>query len=116
MPRAKWVMRAFLAQRKAGNTILLPDGGHLLAPAGENFVRVALMTHIPDESVARCVKDMVHGDGQFNHAQARTQVSSGAGNTVDRFSAQLVGKLRQLFDRQITQIGRRRDPVKERRG
>ena len=68
MRGAKGVVLAFGPLRKAAEATQLAQGGHAIAPSGQDFVRVGLVAHVPDKTVARSVKHIVHGDAEFNGA------------------------------------------------
>ena len=58
-------------------------------------MRISLVPDIPDELVARRVKDLVQGHGEFHDAQTGAQMSAGYRNNIDEFLPQLVRKLVQ---------------------
>ena len=78
MSHPESVIGAFLPFRKAGDTLLLAQGGHALATPGEDLVGIALMAHVPYQAVIRGVVDIVQGDGQFHRAEIGRQVAAGA--------------------------------------
>jgi len=80
------VIRAFLPFREAGDPVLLAQGGHAFAAAGEDLMGVALMAHVPHQAVFRSVEDIVQGDGQFHCAEVGRQMATGAAN---RFQQEL---------------------------
>ena len=49
----------------------LLDGVDVVAAAGEDLVRVALVADVPDQAVDRRLVQPVQGDGELDHAQAR---------------------------------------------
>jgi hypothetical protein len=55
----------------------------------------------------------MQGNGQFDYAEPRTQVTAGDGNCVDRLVPQLRRDLREIGLRQATQIGWRRYRVQK---
>ena len=75
--RAEGVVLAFLPAGKARETATLAQGTDLLAPAGQDLVRIALMADIPDQLIPRRIEQVVQGDGQFDNAEAGTQMSAG---------------------------------------
>ena len=54
--------------------MLLTDSCEPFAAPSQNLVGVALMPHIPDQSVVRCVVQVVQRDSQFNHPKAGAEV------------------------------------------
>ena len=94
MTHTEGVVVAFTAQGKGGRTGFAADQWHLLAAAGQNFMRICLMTHIPYQTVIRGIKDVMQGDGQLNNAQTRAEMSAGLANAVDQIFTQLSAQLR----------------------
>ena len=64
--------------------------------AGEQLVDVALVADVEDEAVARRVEDVVHGDGQLDHAEVRPDVTAGLRDAGDEALANLFGQSFQL--------------------
>ena len=69
MRRAEGVVLAFRAARKAGDTARHAQLRHAFAPAGQDFVRVSLVSYVPDQAVARRVKNVMQRDGEFYGAE-----------------------------------------------
>src|SRR5262249_49568422 len=90
--------------RKAGKTASLAHGAHAIAPAGENLVRVGLVTDVPDEPIRRRVEHVVKGDGELHDAQARAEVPAGQRNGMDQLRAQLVGNGAQCAALLLAQV------------
>ena len=63
MAYAKSVVVAFSALGETCQTAGLAHTVHFLHAAGQDFVWVGLMTHIPHYSVVGCVVDVVQGYG-----------------------------------------------------
>jgi hypothetical protein len=72
-----------------------------------------LMAYIPDQSVARRIENVVQRHGQFDNAEAGSEVTSGRRNSADRFGPQFVCDLPELTLAQVPQIGRRFDGVEK---
>ena len=79
----------------------------------QDFVGVALVADVPDDFVARRVKDRVQGDGQFNHAKTCAQVAACNGYGRNCFGAHFTSELGQLTVAQRFHIGGARDPVQQ---
>ena len=58
-------------------------GLELIAPAGQYFVSVGLVSDVPDEFVVRGIEDVVNGDGQFDDAETGPEVSRVVGQRFD---------------------------------
>ena len=106
MGGAKGVVLAFAAPRKTAQAALLAQGGHALAPPGQNFVRIGLVAHVPDQPVLRRVVDIVQGHRQLDGAQIGAEMPPGLGHAVEQKGPQLSRQSRQLRARQTAKIGR----------
>ncbi len=89
---AKGVVLALGAAREGGDAVLLAQGAHALAPAGEDLMRIRLMAHVPHQPVVRGVEDVMQRDGQLDHAQAGTEMPTGLTDRVEQFQAQFIGQ------------------------
>ena len=105
MRGAEGVVFALVAARKARQAAKLAQRGHAVASPGEDFVRISLVAHIPDDAVFRGVEDIVQSHGQLHRAQVRTQVPTGFGDVVQHAVTQLVGQLGQIGALQAAQVG-----------
>ena len=74
MPYTEGVVFAFAAFGEARQAASVAHGVHLLHAAGENFMRVGLVAHVPDDAVFRGIEYIVQGNGEFNDTQASTKV------------------------------------------
>ena len=102
---AKAVAGAFGAGEEAGDSPPLADGLELVAPSGEDFVRVGLVSDIPDDSVARGLIGAVERDGELDRAEVGGEVSADAKDGVEDKGANVVGEFRQPRERQGAHIG-----------
>ena len=91
------------------------QGANAVAAAGEDLVRIGLVADVPDQAVARRVEDVVEGSGQFDHAEASAEMSTGYRNRIDGFLTQFVGNLPDLLYLELPQIVRGSDRVEKRR-
>src|SRR5690348_7131138 len=62
-----------------------PQGPDAVAPPSQDFVRICLMTDIPDQFVFRRIKNVMQRYGQFDHAETSAQVTAGDSYGVDCF-------------------------------
>ncbi len=104
MGGAERVVFALGPAGKAGKSARLAQGADAVAPAGEDFMRIGLVAHIPDQPVARRVEHGMNGDGQLNHTERGAQMAAGDGNGVDGLRPQFIGELLQLLGREVAQI------------
>src|SRR5207244_2678309 len=82
----------------------LPDRMKLIAAPGENFVRVGLVTDIPDKLIVRRAEDIMKGHGKFDGTKPGPQVSSDLGDRVDEEFPQFGADNLQLRDSQLPEI------------
>ena len=106
-----WALLAFCEPRQA---VLHPERADPVPSPCQDFVRIALVTNIPDQLVARGVEDCVDRHSQFHNPKTRAQMPAGDRNRADGFGAQFMGKLGQLAVRKGFQIGRDMHPIEQR--
>ena len=76
---------------------MLLDGMQELAAAGEHFVRICLMTHVPHEPVVRRVENVMQRHGELDRAEARREVAAAGRDALNEELPQLLrhgGELR----------------------
>ncbi len=110
---AEGVVFALGSLRESGQAAAGAQGANAVTPAGQNFVRISLVTDVPDQLVIGRVKNVVKGHREFDDAEARAEVTAGDGDRVDRFSAQLIGNLLQVPCIDTAQISRTLDGVED---
>ena len=76
MPGGKSIVRAFTDAGETRETFVLTQRMKLAAAAGKEFMGIGLMPDIPDYFILRCIKDIMHGDSQFNNPEIRRQVAA----------------------------------------
>ena len=89
MTNAKGVVLTFGTQRKRSRAFGRTDLGQLLAPACQNFVRIGLMTHIPDNAIVWGIKNVMQSYRQFNNAQTGTKMAARLSNAINEIFTQL---------------------------
>ena len=62
----KGIMFALGTVGTTGESPFLPEGIESVSTAGQNFVGIALMSHIKNKGVGRGLKHPVQRDGQLN--------------------------------------------------
>src|SRR6185312_13011129 len=112
---AKNVVFAFGALGETGESAALAERADPVAAAGDDLVRISLVANVPHDLVARGIENVMERDGEFDDAEARTEMAARHGHRVDRFLSQLVGKLLQLRRLKLAQIGGNFDLVEQRR-
>ena len=93
---AESIVFTFGALGESGQAAAGTQGANAITPAGQNFVRIGLVTDVPDQLVIGRVKNVVKGHRELDDAEARAEMTAGDGDRVDRFSAQLIGNLLQV--------------------
>jgi len=83
MRDAKSIVVRFFTGRETGDSTFLSDAGHFRTAAGDHFMRVGLMSDIPDYSIDRGVEHIMKSNGEFDYAKAGTEVSTTLGNRSD---------------------------------
>ncbi len=81
----------------------------LVAAAGQNLVRIALMADVPHQPIVRRVIQIMQRDGEFDHAEPRAEMSADAGHRFDQVFAQLARDVGQFAFVELAQIGRQVD-------
>src|SRR5882757_9830262 len=114
MSSAERVIFALRALGEAGKAATLPQGADAFAPAGEDLVGIGLVPHIPHQTVARSVENMVQRDRQLDHPQPSPEVTPSDCDRADGLGAQLIGELSQRRLRQAPQVVGAGDGVEER--
>lgn len=104
MRRAEAVILTLGPLGEPRKTAALPQGSDAVAPAGEDFVRIRLMSDVPDQPVPRGVENRMQRDGQFDHAEARAEMPSGYRDRADRLGAEFIRNLTELVVRQFSQV------------
>ena len=114
MRGAKRVVVAFSALREAAQAAHLAQAGHAVTPSGQDFVRVGLVAHVPDDAVVGRVVDIVQCNSQLDRAEIGAEVAAGLGHTVQQKTAQLVSQVPQLVAGQLAQVRRIVNAVQQR--
>ncbi len=113
MGGAERIVFALGALGEARKARALAQGADAVAAAGEDLVRIGLVADIPDQDVVGGLEDVVQGDRQLDHAQARAQMAAGVRDRVDHLGTQLIGELAQLARLQGAQVGGNVDGVEQ---
>src|SRR5690606_37075284 len=100
MTNAEGVVLGLRAFRKTGQAVLLANGRHLFASAGEDLVRVALVTDVPDQAIVRRVVQVMQRDSQFDHTEPGPEMTAAASDRPQQVGAQFINDLYQTLARQ----------------
>ena len=112
--RAEGVVLALGPLGEARQPAALAQRADAVAAAGQDLVRIGLVTDVPDQAVARRVEDPVQRDRQLHDAEPGAEMAARHGDRLDGLVAQLVGDLAEIGLRVRAEIRRRADTVEER--
>ncbi len=107
------VVLGFGAEKKTVEPAVLADGGEAVAAAGEEFMNVALVADVENESIGRGFENAVEGDCQLDDAEVGAEVSAGLGEHGDQLVADLLGENGQLIFGEAFDVGGRVDVGEE---
>ena len=109
MPGAHDVVLGLLDRAERREAAVLADRLQLLAPAGEDLVRVGLVADVPQDLVARGLQQRVQRHRQLARAEVRAEVPADLADRVDDVLAHLLRELRELLlgERRADPRGRR---------
>jgi len=113
VPGTVAVMWAFRAEHEAVEPARLTDRVEAVTPSGEEFVDVGLVAHVEDKMIFRRVEDVVHGKGQFHHAEVGAQMSTVFAQDGDQLLANFFRELFELFDAEFFYVSRTVDRIEQ---
>ena len=113
MPGAKRVVFRLIAPQEAADAAILLDGGKLIAPPGQDLVRVGLMTDIPDQTVVRRIKSIVQRHRQLDRAERSTRVPADPSHRLQNVLPNFISQFRQFVHPQTTQVRGRVDVLEK---
>ena len=85
MRGAEGVVLAFIALGEAVEATALANRPDAFAATGEDFVRIGLVAHVPNQPVTRCIEDVMQSDGEFDDPKATAEMTArfrGSGNNL----------------------------------
>src|SRR5437763_16093803 len=109
------VVLAFRTLGEAGKPASHAQCANPVAPAGEDFVRIGLVTHIPHQAVFRRIEYIVQRHGKLDNSEAGAQMPARDRNGIDGLATQLVSYLPQLLLLEAAQIRRGSNAIEKRR-
>ena len=104
MTSAEMIEFTFTALEITGNATLLTQGVKGAVSAGDQLVRICLMTDIPDHTVLVQIKGLIQGKGQFNNAQTRAEMPAAVGNNLEMAFSDLFRNVLELCNREPMQL------------
>src|ERR1700730_8666770 len=106
MADAEGVVLALGPARERRQPSALLDGRELLAPPGQNLVRIGLMAYIPDQPIVGCLVHIMQCHREFDGAESRGKMPAARADALDQKLSQFCRQRRQLVDWQPAQSGR----------
>lgn len=97
MTNTQYVVFTFIAPRKRVQPVFLTDSADTVTTAGQDLVRICLMTDIPDQMIERCIVNIVQSDRQFDDPQSGGKMAAGLADTVEQVLTQLTTQGRELL-------------------
>jgi hypothetical protein len=91
------VVFAFLRIGESADTAEFAQGAENLPPAGQYFVSVGLMSHVPNDAIVGRIEDVMQCDRQLRASQARSEMPRIFGQNLDHVLAQFLTYLFQLI-------------------
>jgi len=103
---AEVVEAAFAALQITGHPVLLAEGMEAGVTAGDQFVGIGLVAHVPDHLVPVQVEGLVEGEGELHNPQARAEVAAAGGDHLQMFLADLAGDRLEFRGAQTVELVR----------
>ena len=104
MTDAEGVVGALGAGGERRKAVFLLDRSQAVAATGQHFVRVSLMSDVPDQSVLRGVVDMMQGHGELDRPESCGEVAAPGRDGVDQVVTQFGADRTQLASGERAQI------------
>ena len=104
MPGNKGVVVLFVGLGKAGKATVLAQGGKCLSPAGYDFMGIALMSYVKNNSVIGGIVHTVQSHSQLHRPQIGRKMTAGMGYAFDNERTQLVTERTQFISIQFFYI------------
>ena len=103
---AEGVIFTFRSFWETTESAIFPVGMKVGASAGEDFMAIGLMSHVPHELVVRGLIDIMQGNRQFHHAKAGSEMSTMYADHINDVLTEFVADLVQPVFIQFAQIFR----------
>lgn len=105
MAGAENIVLALLAGEKSGDPSHLPERRKSLRASRDDFVRVSLVTHVPDQRFAGRIENIMKGDCNFNGAETCAEVTAVFQAARENDLADIFRVVAELFGRELLKIG-----------
>ena len=87
MRGAEGVVLALVTTREPAYAAQLAQAQHPVAAAGQDLVRIGLVTDIPDQPVMRRVEYIVQRNSQLDRTEIGREMAAGLGHAVEHETA-----------------------------
>ena len=94
-------------------SLVVPDRLQLVATAGEDLMRVRLVTHVPEDLVRRGIQQRVQRDGDLTGPEVGAEVAADLPHRVDDVLADLLSDLLQFVLAELVEVLRPVDVIEE---
>jgi hypothetical protein len=74
---------------------------------------VALMTYVHDKAVSRRIEDTMQSNGQFDHAEVRSEMAAGLREDLDQLIAYFLRESRQILFTKRFDVRWRTDSIEQ---
>ena len=91
------IVLALVAAKEPREATLLAERGQAIVPPRQHLPRIALVTDVPHDPVARRLERVQQGHGQFHDPEPGPDVAAGLGDHFDQPLAHLVRQRLQLI-------------------
>ena len=107
MSYGEGIVLAFVCIWKTAQPLLQPNAFEFFSPTGYQFMRIALMPYVPEQSVVPEIEAVVQGQAQLYDSQVAGQMSAVLGHSLADYRSYFLGQLIQLLRVQFVQVCRR---------
>ena len=97
MSRIKRITVTLFALRKSAHSAVFAKLIEPVLSAGQDLVRVGLMSHVPDDLVLRQIKGEMQRHRKLHNSQIRSQMTAVHTDLLNQKIAYLLRQLRQFF-------------------
>ena len=100
----KRVTVAFLPLWKSAQSAFFSQGGEFFLPAGQYFMCIGLMTHIPDQLIFRKIQHIVERQCKLYHPQVGCKMPPCLTHRFNQKSPDFICKLRKIRKRNFMDV------------
>ena len=104
MPCLEYIVFTFIPLREAAEAAKPSQGMEKIVPPRQQLVDVALMTHVENNLILRCIKNTMKCHGQFHHAEIGCQMPAPFGDGIHNLLADFLCQYLQLPIAQVLYV------------